>query len=714
MQENKNVKYQILFPAVLLSFLASSVSAAPVTAGRLAAADKEPGNWMATGRNFGEERYSPLAQVNDGNVGKLGLAWDYKYELDRVVEATPLVVDSVLYTTGAYSMVYALDAKTGELIWQYDPKVWRGIQGRGCCDAANRGVAAWGDKIFVGVYDGRLEALDAKTGKLVWSVNTLIDPDRNYTISGAPRVAKGKVIIGNGGAEFGVRGYITAYDAESGKQAWRFFTVPGDPAKGDESKTIGMIRKTWFGDQYWKQGGGGTVWDSMAYDPDLDLLYIGVGNGSFWNYGLRSEGKGDNLFLSSIVALRPDTGEYVWHYQTTPGDAWDYTATQHIIVTTLPVDGKPRRVVMQAPKNGFFYVLDAATGEFISAGPYGEITWAKGIDAKTGRPIVDHEAADYWTASTPKTVFPGSQGAHNWPPMSFNPGTGLVYIPQQVTMEYFVPLAEPLPPQAGVPNLGIVVPTVPETLKGIDELAQIYRGNLVAWDPVKQEARWTQPYEHIHNGGTLSTAGNLVFQGTADGRVVAYAADSGKKLWELEVSSGVVAGPITYSVDGEQYVAFNVGWGGAFPITFGALAYRTRVVPDSRLYVFKLGGEAPMPPVQRRELELPSPPPVTADTATLAEGKALFAEHCGVCHGLSAISSNIIPDLRYITPQTHEEFLPIVWGLRANKGMPPFGGILEPEQVEKIHQYVIQRSHDWRDELVKRDAAAKGQTSSAD
>jgi quinohemoprotein ethanol dehydrogenase len=693
-----------LLSLLLVSCLSPAALAADVTAERLVAADQDPNNWLTTGRDYGEERYSPLKSINDKNVDTLGLAWNFKYPLDRVVEATPIVVDGVMYTTGAYSMVFALDARTGKELWRYDPQVWRGIQGRGCCDAANRGVAVWGDKVFVGVYDGRLEALDMATGKLVWSVNTLIDPDRNYTISGAPRVVKGKVIIGNGGAEFGVRGYITAYDADTGKQAWRFFTVPGDPAKGDESDAISMIRKTWFGDQYWKQGGGGTVWDSMAYDPELDLLYIGVGNGSFWNPRLRSEAKGDNLFLSSIVAIKPETGEYVWHYQTTPGDAWDFTATQHIIVTTLELDGKPRRVVMQAPKNGFFYVLDAATGKFISAGKYGVITWADGIDPETGRPEINREVADYWSKSEPKTVYPGSQGAHNWYPMSYNPNTGLVYIPQQVTMEYFEPLEEPPTPQPGVPNLGLHIPTVPETLKGIEELAEIYRGNLVAWDPVKQEARWTQPYEHIANGGTLSTAGNLVFQGTADGRVLAYAADDGKPLWEREVSSGVVAAPITYAVDGEQYVAFNVGWGGAFPITFGALAYRTGVVPDSRLYVFKLGGKTPMPSVKRRELTLPNPPPLTADAKTLAEGKQLYTEHCGVCHGLSAMSANIIPDLRYLSEKSHEEFLPIVYGLRSNKGMPPFGNILTQEQVESIHQYVIERSHHWREELEKRNA----------
>ncbi|MFV0476638.1 MAG: PQQ-dependent dehydrogenase, methanol/ethanol family [Parahaliea sp.] len=702
---NHNKKH-FLGALVLSACLIPTALAAPVTEKRLNAADDEPGNWMSHGRNYGEERFVPLTAINDKNVGDLGLAWSYKYELDRVIEGTPVMVDGVLYTTGAYSMVFALDAKTGKELWRYDPKVWRGIQGRGCCDAANRGVAVWGDKVYVGVYDGRLEALDAKTGELAWSVNTLVDPDRNYTISGAPRIVKGKVIIGNGGAEFGVRGYISAYDVDSGELLWRFFTVPGDPAKGDETETITMIRKTWYGDEYWKQGGGGTVWDSMAYDPDLDLLYIGVGNGSFWNPQLRSEGKGDNLFVSSIVALRPDTGEYVWHYQTTPGDAWDYTATQHIIVSTLPIDGKPRRVVMQAPKNGFFYVLDAATGEFLSAEAYGKITWAKGVDPKTGRPIIDREAADYWTSSEPKIVFPGSQGAHNWYPMSYNPNTGLVYIPQQVTMEHFSPLEKSTPTKPGVPNLGMVIPTVPETIEDVEKLAGIYRGNLVAWDPVKQEARWQQPYEHVGNGGTLTTAGNLVFQGTADGRVLAYAADSGKPLWEREVSSGVVAAPISYEVDGEQYVAFNVGWGGAFPITFGALAYRTHVVADSRLYVFKIGGKQTMPPVRRRTIEPPSPPPLEADAETLAKGSDLFGKHCGLCHGLSAMSADIIPDLRYMSEQTQADFLPIVYGLRSNKGMPVFGGILDTDQVESIRQYIIERSHHWRAELLKHEQKA--------
>ena len=682
---------------------AAATAIGNVNAKRLIAAEasaNDAGNWLSTGRTYSEQRFSPLEKITDKNVDQLGLAWQFKYDLDRVVQATPIVVDGVLYTTGAYSMVYALDATNGKLLWKYDPKVYRGIQASGCCDAGNRGVAVWEGKVYVGVYDGRLEALDARTGKKLWSVDTVIDHERNYTITGAPRVVRGKVIIGNGGAELGVRGYVTAYDAKTGKQVWRFFTVPGDPAKGDESDTITMIRTTWFGDQYWIQGGGGTAWNAFAYDPELDLLYIGVGNGSTWNYGLRSEGKGDNLFLSSIVAVKPDTGKYVWHYQTTPGDSWDYTATQDIIVATLPIDSKPRKVVMQAPKNGFFYVLDAATGQFISAEKFGSIvTWAKGIDKTTGRPIIDKEAADYWTEGKGKTVFPGSQGAHNWHPMSFSPRTGLVYIPQHTTAEHYAPLRKAGKPQKGVWNLGIEVPAVPEDKAGRDELAKLFTGKLQAWDPVQQKEIWSVPYPIMSNGGTLATAGNLVFQGTSIGTLNAYAADTGKALWQRQVSSAVVAGPISYAVKGEQYIAFNVGIGGAFPLAFGVVGERSPVVPDSRLFVFKLGGTAVMPELKRQTVRMPSPPPMTASAADVAAGSALYGDNCAVCHGLGAYGGHALPDLRHLTADKHAQFQLIVYGARAHLGMPPFGGRLEPADSEKIRAYLIKRAHDLKNEL---------------
>lgn len=672
-----------------------------VTHQRLVNSAAEPQNWFGYGGDYGEQHFSTLDQINSDNVDQLGLAWTFKYDLDRVVEGIPVVADGVMYTTSAFSIVHALDAVTGELLWKYDPEVFKAVAGTGCCDAANRGVALLNDKVFVGVYDGRLEALDAATGELVWSVDTVIDAERNYTISGAPRVVKDKVIIGNGGAEFGVRGYITAYDANTGEMAWRFYTVPGDPSLPPEDAAMAMAQKTWFGDSYWEQGGGGTVWDSMAYDPELDLFYIGVGNGSLWNYKERSEAKGDNLFLSSIVALRPDTGEYVWHYQTTPGDAWDYTATQTITVATLPIDGEPRRVVMQAPKNGFFYVIDAATGELISAEKFGYVTWAKGVDPETGRPIVDNDAANYWETGEGKVVFPGSQGAHNWNPMSYSPITGLVYIPQQVTLEHFVPLAadEILKPKKYELNIGMVVPVVPETPEEIAQLHQIYRGKLQAWDPIKQQEVWSHPHDHISNGGTLATAGNLVFQGTADGRFVAYAADSGEKLWEVPVSSGVGAGPMTYEVDGEQYVAVNVGYGGSFGITFGALSQLTKVLPDSRLYVFKLQGDQPLPEFKRRTVKMPPLIEPRGDQASLENGERLYGMRCAACHGFSVISGGLLPDLRMLTPEKHDMYLGTLMGALQENGMPSFADRLSVEEMTDIQNYLIKRSHDLRQQL---------------
>lgn len=686
---------------------APAKSPAAVDASRLVAAEKDAANWLSHGRTYSEQRFSPLNQVNDTNVQKLGLAWSFKIDEDRVVEGTPIVVDGVMYATGAYSVVYALDAVTGKWLWTYDPKVEKWKASRGCCDAANRGVAVWNGRVYVGVYDGRLEAIDARTGKLAWSVDTVADKTRNYTITGAPRIVKGKVIIGNGGSEFGVRGYVTAYDAATGKQAWRFFIVPGDPAKGDETATITMARKTWFGDQYWKQGGGGTAWDSMAYDPDLDLFYIGTGNGSFWNYQARSEGKGDNLFLSSIVAVRPDTGEYVWHYQTTPGDAWDYTATQSISLADLTIDGKLRKVLMQAPKNGFFYVIDRATGELISGEKYGKnVTWAKGIDKATGRPIVDEAVAAYWKDGKPRIVSPGSQGNHNWHPMSFNPMTGLAYIPAHETLERYSPLAVQVPPQLGTPNLGMEVPVVPESLAELMGLKTLFSGRLLAWDPIKQKTAWEFPHAGMGNGGTLSTAGNLVFQGTADGYVAAFAADSGKQLWKQKVATGTVAGPVTYSVKGQQYVTFASGWGGAFPITFGALAQFAKVQPHSRIYTFKIGGKAPMPVVKYKPLPVPEPPAMVASDEVVNKGRELYATNCGVCHGLSAFGGGALPDLRYLTGEKHKIFAAFVYGLSSAKGMPSFTGKLDPDQTELIHSYLIKRAHDLKRDLAEATAVA--------
>ncbi|MDP9139633.1 MAG: PQQ-dependent dehydrogenase, methanol/ethanol family [Pseudomonadota bacterium] len=691
--------------AVASPNVAEEKSLAKVDAARLTAADSEPGSWMSYGRNYAEQRYSPLGSITKDNVSKLGLAWTYKLDLDRAAEATPIVVDGVMYVTGAFSIVSALDPVTGKELWKFDPQVPRDFGRHGCCGVPNRGVAVWKGKVYVGAYDGRLIALDAKTGAKVWETDTIVDHERSYTITGAPRVVKGKVIIGNGGAELGVRGYLGAYDAETGKLVWRFFTVPGDPANPPESKAMEMAQKTWFGDQYWKLGGGGTVWDSMAYDAELDLLYFGVGNGSTWNRKARSDGKGDNLFLSSIVAVRPDSGDYVWHYQTTPGETWDYTATQSLILAELAIDGKQRKVIMQAPKNAFFYVIDRATGELISADKYSTANWATHVDLKTGRPV---ETADGDWTTGPKLVYPGPLGAHNWQPMSFSPQTGLVYIPMQVAPALYEPDNDQKYSGKGRWHLGAKPLTLPENPAEMAGVQGMYSGHLVAWDPVAKKEVWRQDYVTIWNGGTMPTAGGLVFQGTADGRFVAYDAGKGDKLWEAPANTGVMAGPMSYEIDGVQYVSVAAGWGGAFPLGLGGLSNVVKVRPEARILTYKLGGTAQLPPPQNTLVELPELPPVTADAATIAKGRDLFNGVCGVCHGLSAIAGSELPDLRYLSPEKHKIFAGILAGAFAQKGMPGFMDMLTPEDVEAIHQYVIQRSHDLKKELDAAKAASAG------
>ncbi len=673
---------------------AASPKSAPaaVDGERISNADSEPGNWMTHGRTYDEQRYSPLQQINDQNVAKLGLAWQYKLDIDRGVEATPIVVDGVMYTTGSFSIVYALNAKTGELLWKYDPEVSKDWAGRGCCGPVNRGVAVWEGKVYVGVYDGRLEALDAGTGKKLWSVNT-IDTSRNYTITGAPRVIKGNVIIGNGGAELGVRGYITAYDANSGEQAWRFYTVPGDPNLPAESAAMEMAKKTWFGGKWHEQGGGGTVWDAMAYDPELNLLYIGVGNGSPWNIKYRSAGKGDNLFLSSIVAINPDNGEYVWHYQTTPGDQWDYTATQHLILAEVDIKGAKRKVIMQAPKNGFFYVLDRKTGELLSAKDYVPMNWATHVDMETGRPVLT-EIADYNQNAGGQVLTPSPFGGHNWQPMSFNPNTGLIYIPAQVSAFLYEDLGST--PQMAINgwNVGLAPFKLPEDQATINAIGESLKGMLLAWDPVKQEARWSVPYSAPWNGGTLSTAGNLVFQGTSDRRATAYTADTGKLLWEYPTNTGVMAGPMTYTVDGEQYVTFMAGWGGTFALVFAEpFEHQLKVQAESRVLTFKLGGNLKLPEPKNEPIPVPKPPELTATPEQVQVGRDLYHGYCTSCHGATVVGNKLTPDLRYMSAETHAQFNGIVAGARRVQGMPSFGHVLPPEYMELLHQYIIYRSH---------------------
>jgi quinohemoprotein ethanol dehydrogenase len=677
--------------------------AADVNAQRIIAADKEPGNWLSHGRTYSEQRFSPLTKIGPSNIEQLGLAWslDIKSRTARGVEATPIVVDGIMYTSGAWSHVLAIEAKTGRLLWEFDPQIPGEYAAKGCCDVVNRGVAVWGGKVFLGAFDGRLIALDAKTGSKVWETLT-VDQSHDYTITGAPRVVKGKVIIGNGGAELGVRGYVSAYDADTGKMAWRFYTVPGNPKDGFETKTVEMIAKTWGG-EWWKFGGGGTVWDSMAYDPDLDLLYLGVGNGSTWNYKIRSDGKGDNLFLSSMVAIRPDTGDYVWHFQTTPGEDWDYTATQHMILVDLMIDGKLRKCILQAPKNGFFYVLDRETGEFISGTPYGTVTWAEGLDPKTGRPIEKAEAR-WSTLNKAALVLPGPLGAHNWHPMSYSPQTGYVYIPAIEAGFGYVPVeSKGFERRPGLWNLGVdmVAAAIPEDEATRKAIRASTKGRLVAWDPIARKPAWVVEHPLPWNGGLLSTASGLLFQGNGQGKFVAYDAASGKKLWDFHAQTGIIAAPVTYEVDGEQYVTVNAGWGGAAPTVVGEIVLDAAKGKFNRVLTFKLGGKADLPPLKTAARPL-DPPPATAAAEKVAAGKGLYHSYCMACHGDTAVSGGMVPDLRYsATLPSPEIWKSIVLdGAMVKNGMISFARHLKAEDVETLRAYIVQRAHDEKKRLA--------------
>ncbi len=672
---------------------AAAGHAAEVDSIRIMDADKEPGNWMSYGRTYNEQRFSPLKQISDANVQQLSLAWYYDLDTRRGQESTPLVVDGAMYFTTAWSKVVSLDAMSGALRWEYDPKVPPEWAVNACCDVVNRGVAAWKGKVFVGTLDGRLIALDAATGKPVWETLT-IDRTVRYTITGAPRVVKGKVIIGNGGAEMGVRGYVSAYDAETGNPAWRFYTVPGDPSKPFENSILKKAAKTWSG-EWWKNGGGGTVWDAMAYDPQLDLLYIGTGNADPWARKIRNSRPEDNLLASSIVALRPDTGEYVWHYQENPADEWDFDSAEQIILADLRIDGQLRHVLLHAPKNGFFYVLDRATGKLLSAKPFTRVTWATGIDLQTGRPIESPEA-HYEVSDKISVVSPGPGGAHSWQPASFSPDTGLVYFPvlesgfAYKSVEHFSHNAFAM--NTGTDPVAAAMPQEPNIKKAI--LASV-KGHLVAWDPVTQKEIWRADRPGPWNGGALSTAGNLVFEGTGYGQFEAFRANTGEKIWSAASQSGIAAGPMSYTVNGEQYIAILAGWGGVLPLAAGEAALQSpRLNNVPRMLAFKLGGKASLPPASEVKPRALTPPPATASAATVKKGEEMYQRYCGGCHGDVAVSGGVLPDLRYSPALASEQWFSIVrYGMLAPYGMVGFSKELSMQDAEAIRAYVIFRAH---------------------
>ena len=677
-------------PATAPAAVLPAGNAANVTAERLVNAESEPGNWMSHGRTYSEQRFSPLTQITTANVNQLGLAFAAELDTRRGQEATPIMVDGVLYVSTAWSKVKAFSATSGEQLWAYDPEVDGQWAVNACCDVVNRGVAVWEGKVYVGTIDGRLIALDANTGQELWDINT-IDKTKPYTITGAPRVIKGKVLIGNGGGEMGVRGYLSAYDANTGELAWRFYTVPGNPADGFENPILEMAAETWSG-EWWTIGGGGTVWDSMSYDPGLDLLYFGVGNGSPWNRKFRSEGKGDNLFLSSIVAVDPDDGSYAWHYQSTNGESWDHTATQQITIADLEIDGVQRHVVMQAPKNGFFYVLDAATGELISAKNFTDVAWATHIDMATGRPVETPEAR-YEETGKPFLSTHNPNGAHTWHSMSFSPLTKLVYLPIHGT-PFIYGSPEQFTPTSMATNLGADF-SANATLDPQEVLAKTY-GRLIAWDPVKQEEVWRVERAGPANGGALSTAGGLVFQGTGSGQFTAMDAATGAELWSFHAQTGIIAAPISYAVDGEQYVAIMAGTGGSWAMIGGDSNMKGFALEnESRLLVFKLGGTAQLPAPTTFTRPPMTPPPHTASDETIAMGAPLFETHCGSCHGAGVIGVGLLPDLRrspYLNdPEAFAQV--VIGGALAPNGMASFASVLNQEQAQAVRAYIIMRAN---------------------
>lgn len=660
-------------------------------------------NWLSYGRTYDEQRYSPLDQINESNLKQLGVAWSYPMPGAKSMVGTPLVVDGVMYFSTDFSVVYAIDAKTGQELWRYDPRV-KEVAGKAMAALPNsKGIAFWKGKVYVGTMDGRLIAIDASNGEEIWAVQTR-DSDTARNINGAPRVFNGKVIIGHGGADYhAIRAYVTAYDAETGEQAWRWYTVPGNPADGFENKAMEMAAKTWNG-EWWKLGGGGTAWNSMTYDPKYNRILIGTGNGGPWNRSIRSPGGGDNLFLCSVVALDADTGEYIWHYQTTPGEEWDYNSTMDMTLAEIDVGGKPTEVILHAPKNGFFYVLNRETGKLISAEKFGKVTWAERIDLETGRPV-EHPKARYSETSEEFLLYPSTSGAHNWQPQSYNPNTGLVYFPyteKSSTVSSNGISTEILYRKDFSLKAGIaLIPSKNKTKnKKKSKSKKLPHGELVAWDPVKQKAAWRKKLSTPYNGGTLTTAGNLVVQGTGAGILSIYAADTGEELWSFDTGWGISAAPISYSIDGEQYLAIGVGWGSLIsrashkPGLEAPWQYGTGT---PTMLAFKLNGTAPTPVIGRRtEQVVPfDEPSIEIDISLVQQGMEEWVSSCGLCHGMAVVSGGGTPDLRASPMAAYLPSLMAVLrdGALESRGMPRFDH-LSDKQIKSLHsliRYVARR-----------------------
>ncbi len=663
---------------------APAPSAAFVDDERIARVEEdEPGAWIAYGRTYSEQRFSPLTQIDRETVRGLSLAWTNAIAMRHRLQSTPLVVDGTMYYTDSWSFIYAVDAATGEEIWTFDPQTRREYARWSCCAGPmNRGVAVYKGRVYAATFDARLVAVDAATGRKIWDVDTADYPSRiPYTISGAPLAAAGKIYIGNSGSEYDHRGYLTAYDAETGEKAWRFFTVPGDPSLPFEHPEMEFAAKTWNG-EWWKLGGGGTVWNSIVYDPELRTVYMGVGNGSPWAREIRSPGGGDNLFLASIVAVDADSGKMKWHYQTTPGDNWDYTATQDIVLADMVVDGRRRKVLLQAPKNGFFYVLDRVTGELLRAHPYGAMTWATHVDMKTGRPVENPAAV--WEKK-PQWILPGNTGAHNWEAMSFDRRKGVMYIPTH-DIPYFFALPEEFvktgryAPREFSMNLGVARGSYRLGLVEKAAAPPAAKGILKAFDPLTGETLWAVENAVSRVGGVLATAGGVVFQGDGSGAVSAYDSDTGERLWRFDSYGSIQAPPMTYELAGRQYVALVAS------ANFNYENY-------GKIMAFALGGEAQLPEPPKRDMTIPEQPPLTASPEEIVRGGELYHRFCSSCHGHQARGYRNA-DLRAMAPAIHDAFQDIVrGGLLKELGMDDFTDELDEQETELVRQYIVSRAN---------------------
>jgi quinohemoprotein ethanol dehydrogenase len=687
--------------------------AGAVDEARMQAALTDPDNWIAGGRDQDGTYYSPLTRINDKNIGELGFAWQYDLGTHRGQEATPIVVDGVMYTSGTWGYVYALDARTGRELWKYDPVAAHLAARNPCCDLVNRGVAVWKGRVYVASVDGRLHALDAATGKKVWEVDTITDHKMPYTSTGAPQIAGHVVVIGNSGADMGhgaVRGYVSAYDVATGALRWRFYTVPPDPGKPYENPELAKADKTWEAHRASLYKGGGTAWDGFAYDPDLNMVYFGTANAAPYDSRQLGPSNPDELFTASILAVHADSGRLAWHYQATPHDRWDFDAVQKLVMADLTLSGQTRRTLMQANKNGFFYILDRKSGELLSAGNYTYVNWASGIDMKTGRPIPTAQSDWY---SGPKNIYPSWTGGHTWNPMSYNLTTHLVYIPVLDLPNVWVDMAHNGGAVKYLDGYFTANGIIPDDTYDASDLQRLYgplpdrkslastrkeklvRELLRAWDPIAQRTVWeheTSSGVRGYDGGVMSTAGNLVFQGRGDGKLWVYAADSGRVLKTVKTGSHIMAAPMTYAVGSEQFVAVQAGYGGAaisagtIPPSSAALKYQN----VNRIVVFKLGGPAVPTPPAWAEPTVPKPPVQNANEAHVRAGEIKFIQECSRCHVLGPSST---PDLRRIDPSLHAIFKDIVLrGAVAPTGMERFDDLLSEADVEDIHAYIIDES----------------------